>query len=66
MQLCLVARSGERKKIMAKNKPIHQKQYYMNHILFILFMDQPGAEPGIFHVLGYDINARKLFFKINY
>lgn len=36
MQVCLVARSGERKKIMAKNKPIHQKQYYMNRILFIL------------------------------
>jgi hypothetical protein len=25
-----------------------------------------GAEPEIFHILGYDINTHKLFFKINH
>jgi len=27
---------------------------------------KPGAEPGIFSILGYDINIHKLFFKINH
>jgi len=32
---------------------------------FLCIPALPGADPGIFFILGYDINTYKLLFKIN-